>query len=92
MCSIAYVVLLLIFLTTSGCAIHYFDSESGTEHIWGVGHMAMKAAAPSEGLKAVARRTDILGISAGRTREGAHFEIGWGSASGSKSSMRTPSR
>lgn len=78
MCSIAYVVLVLMFLTASGCAIHYFDAESGTEHIWGVGHMAMKPAAPSEGLKAVGRRTDVVGISAGRLQEGTHLEIGWG--------------
>lgn len=76
--SIAYFVLVLIFLAGSGCAIHYFDAESGTEHIWGVGHMAMKAAAPREGLKAIGRRTDVVGISVGSLQEGTHFEIGWG--------------
>lgn len=76
--SIVSLALLFIFLVASGCAIHYFDTESGTEHIWGVGHMAMKPSAPTEGLNAVARRTDIVGISIGKLQEGTHLEIGWG--------------
>ncbi len=23
-----------------GCAIHYYDKDTGREHIWGVGHIA----------------------------------------------------
>jgi hypothetical protein len=76
-CSIPYFVFMLLSLTASGCAIHYFDAESGTEHIWGVGHIAMKPAAPRAGLKAVGQRTDVVGISVGRLQEGMHFEVGW---------------
>jgi hypothetical protein len=24
-----------------GCSIHYFDAKTGTEHLWGVGHLKM---------------------------------------------------
>ena len=27
----------------SGCAVHYYDKETGTEHLWGFGHLRMKA-------------------------------------------------
>lgn len=75
---IVHLILVLILLASSGCAIHYFDAKSGTEHIWGIGHMAMKPGTPSEGLKAVGRRTDVVGISAGRSQEGMYLELGWG--------------
>ena len=58
---------------------HYFDAKTGTEHIWGIGHMAMKPSASSEGLKAVGRRTDVVGISIGKLQEDIHLELGWGS-------------
>ncbi len=64
-------------LSSMGCAIQYYDSKSGTEHIWGFGHMAMKPSAPVEGLKMTAYRTDVMGITIGRLREGVHFGMGW---------------
>lgn len=27
----------------SGCAVHYYDKATGTEHLWGVGYMKMRA-------------------------------------------------
>src|SRR5437879_10792528 len=77
--SLTSVVLVHILLTGNGCAVHYFDTKSGTEHLWGIGHMAMKPGSANEGLKAVGHRTDIVGVSIGKLREGVHFEIGWGS-------------
>lgn len=66
-----------LLLTGSGCALHYFDAESGTEHIWGIGHMAMKPGTSNEGVKAVGRRADTLGVSIGKLQEGAHLAFGW---------------
>jgi hypothetical protein len=62
----------------SGCAVHYFDAKNNTEHIWGVGHMAMKVGAPNEGLKAVAVRTDVVGVAVGSLQKDVHLELGWG--------------
>ncbi|SPD74812.1 exported hypothetical protein [uncultured Desulfobacterium sp.] len=66
-----------ILITASGCAVHYFDPENNVEHIWGLGHMAMKVSAPDGGIKAVGKRTDIAGISISRTKEGVSLDVGW---------------
>ena len=34
----------LVFLSAlilPGCAVHYFDAQTGTEHLWGFGHLKM---------------------------------------------------
>ncbi len=61
----------------SGCSVHYFDANNNIEHIWGIGHMAMKSVPANEGVKAVSRRTDLAGFSIGRLEEGIYFNIGW---------------
>ena len=48
--------LILCAVLPSGCAIHYFDAETGTEHLWGFGHLKMKVGELREGLQAVVRR------------------------------------
>ncbi|MEE9129803.1 MAG: hypothetical protein V3T84_07265 [Phycisphaerales bacterium] len=64
-------------LLSGGCAIHYFDSETGTEHIWGFGHMQMKVSPPNEGVQAVVRGTDVLGLSIGSADQQVYFTAGW---------------
>ncbi|MFT4589665.1 MAG: hypothetical protein ACI8QF_003782, partial [Limisphaerales bacterium] len=34
----------------SGCAVHYYDKETGTEHLWGFGHLRMKAEPSEDGV------------------------------------------
>jgi hypothetical protein len=72
-----YLVSLLVVLATGGCAVHYFDPETGTEHIWGIGHMAMKPGAPREGLKVLARRTDVVGLTLGKLQQEVSVDVGW---------------
>jgi hypothetical protein len=60
-----------------GCAVHYYDPKTGAEHVWGVGHLAMKVTPPKEGHQAVVRGTDLLGISAGQADEGPYLSFGW---------------
>jgi hypothetical protein len=72
--------LILLSLTScSGCAIDYFDARNGIEHVWGIGHIAMKVGPPNEGLKAVGRRTDSLGFSMGKGEVGYQLGLGWNS-------------
>jgi hypothetical protein len=66
-------------LGSSGCAIEYFDARNGIEHVWGIGHVAMKVGLSNEGLKAVGHRTDSLGLSIGKAQEGYHLGLGWSS-------------
>lgn len=61
----------------TGCALHYFDEQTGTEHVWGIGHMKMKATKPNEGLQTVVHGTDVLGLSVGKADKQSYFTVGW---------------
>jgi hypothetical protein len=67
----------LMAWSSAGCAVHYFDAATGTDHIWGVGHLKMKAAAPDEGLRALVRGTDVVGLSFGRGDQQLYVTLGW---------------
>jgi len=77
-CRIIFLSAVVAVFTCGGCAVHYFDADNNTEHIWGMGHMAMKIGAPHEGLKAVACRTDVVGVAVGSLQNDVHLELGWG--------------
>ena len=70
-------VLLVLAGFFSGCAVHYFDQKTGAEHIWGVGHMKMKMAPEEEGVQAIVRGTDVLGVSMGSADQQAYLTFGW---------------
>jgi len=40
---IKLLVLCCALLFASGCALHYYDKSTGTEHLWGFGHLKMRA-------------------------------------------------
>ena len=61
----------------SGCALHYYDRASGTEHLWGFGHMKMKVVPSNEGVQAVVKGTEMLGINAAAGQEDFHIGLGW---------------
>jgi hypothetical protein len=63
---------------TSGCALHYYDEKSGTEHVWGIGHLKMKAA-PVAGtnVEAVISGASLLGVGVGLGREDFYLTAGW---------------
>ncbi len=72
------VTLLVSLLTQAiGCAVHYYDTKSGTEHLWGFGHMKMKAPPPNEGVQTVVKGTETLGLSLGAGQEDCHVGLGW---------------
>lgn len=60
-----------------GCAIYYRDSESGAEHIWGFGHLAMKATPPLDGKKALIRKATLTGIGLGLDDGSFGVSVGW---------------
>lgn len=64
-------------LFASGCAVHYFDPDTQTEHLWGFGHMKMKYLEPNEGLQAVVHGTDVIGVSFGKADKHGYFTVGW---------------
>jgi hypothetical protein len=72
----ALVVLVLVF-PLNGCAIHYFNAETGTEHLWGIGHMRMKIGEVNEGVRAVFTETNTLGMAAGSATYDRYVAVGW---------------
>jgi hypothetical protein len=60
-----------------GCAIYYRDADSGAEHIWGFGHLAMKATPPLEGKQALIRRATLTGIALGVDDGSLGLSLGW---------------
>ena len=61
----------------AGCSIHHFDDKTGTEHIWGIGHMTMRVSEPNEGVRAVVGQVQTVGLSAGSVQETGFATIGW---------------
>ena len=80
-CQIAFILSLIVFTSVSGgptgCAVHYFDSKNGTEHLWGFGHLKMKATVAHEGVKSVVRGSEVLGLSAGWLDHRPSVIAGW---------------
>ena len=66
-----------IILASCGCALHHYDETTGTEHIWGFGHMKMRVAPCNEGLRAVVRGTDVFGASLGIGKRESYLTAGW---------------
>src|SRR6266436_4608628 len=61
----------------SGCSVHYYDKQTGTEHLWGFGHMKMKIESPNEGVQAVVKGTETLGFNLAAGQEDYNIGLGW---------------
>lgn len=68
---------LVVLMGTAGCAVHYYDRKTGTEHVWGVGHMTMKVVPPNEGVQAVVRSTSTAGLAVGSCDGQPYVALGW---------------
>lgn len=68
-----------IVVLLSGCAVQYYDPDTGTTHVWGFGHLSMKVPPPNDGLQAVVRATRVVGLSLGRIRERTYLTLGYDS-------------
>lgn len=61
----------------SGCAVHYYDQATGTEHLWGFGHLKMAVQPSSEGVRAVVNGTQSLGLGVGLGQQDYYLSAGW---------------
>lgn len=61
----------------SGCAIYYRDRDTGAEHIWGFGHLAVKTIPPHEGKQALVQRMTLTGIAVGMDNGSLGVSAGW---------------
>lgn len=71
------VALATLLASTAGCAVHYYDKSTATEHLWGFGHFKMKAAPPNEGVLAFVNGVETLGFDLGLGQEDRHISVGW---------------
>lgn len=61
--------LFLLIMSNTGCAIHYYDEDTGTEHLWGFGHMKMKVSIPEEEIQATVHGVKICGLGFSKSPE-----------------------
>ena len=71
------VVTSMAMLPACSCAVHYFDPHTGTEHLWGVGHLKMKVTPVHEGVRGVVRGVEMLGLGIGRDGSYGYVALGW---------------
>lgn len=69
--------LVLAPFIVGGCAIQYYDRATQTEHLWGLGHMKMRVALPDEGVKAIVKSTEVVGVSVAVGSDESHILLGW---------------
>jgi len=78
--TVRFILMLIIYVilgtVMSGCAVYYRDRASGAEHIWGIGHLSMKVAAPYEEKQAVIQRSTLTGIAAGMDNGSLGVSVG----------------
>lgn len=75
-------------LISAGCAVHYYDAKTGTEHLWGFGHLKMKALPEGNGpltssnaVMAYVTSVGTCGLSFGWGQEFSGLTAGWDSRS-----------
>ncbi len=75
---------LLALVLGSGCAVHYFNRDTQTEHLWGFGHLKMRAApqpaaGPCATNPAIAFVTGVrtLGLNLGFGEDFGGVAAGW---------------
>ena len=71
--------LVILLVASCGCAIHYYDPETKAEHIYGIGHMVMKAEPSNSRKIAVVNGVNTLGFGVGTLSDGAYMGAGWSS-------------
>jgi len=71
------IIFVIVGFYVAGCAVYYRDRESGAEHIWGFGHLAMKATPPLDGKQALIRRATLTGIALGIDDGSFGMSVGW---------------
>lgn len=72
--------LVVLILSANGCAFHFYDKETGTEHLWGLGHFRMKAP-PQTGAQPVVTGSHMLGLNFSAGRDNYGIGVGYDSQS-----------
>lgn len=70
----------LLLVLLNGCAFNYYDAETGTEHLWGFGHLRMKAP-PRHSDRAFVTGSQMLGVNLRAGRDNYGIGVGYDSHS-----------
>jgi hypothetical protein len=70
-------VFIILGVLLSGCAVYYRDRDTGAEHIFGFGHLSVKALPPHDGKQAIVQRMTLIGIAAGLDNGALGMSAGW---------------
>ena len=70
-------VLVIMGFLLSSCAIYYRDRDTGAEHIFGFGHLAVKTIPPNDGKQALVQRMTLTGIALGLDNGSLGISAGW---------------
>lgn len=62
-----------------GCGLHYYDSKTGVEHLWGFGHMRMRVQPPDAGVQAVVKGYSVVGVKVGGSEDDYGVSLGYDS-------------
>lgn len=73
----ACVLALGVAVAGSGCALQRYDAKTGTQHLWGFGHLALKTPPPDAELPAAVTEVETFGLNGGTTVGGGHLALGW---------------
>ena len=71
------VLCLVVIHLSSGCAVHSYDEKTGVEHVWGFGHIAMRAVDANEGLQGVVRETEFVGLAFSSCPQELFLSVGY---------------
>lgn len=72
-----------LLVTTSGCAVHYYDAKTGTAHLWGIGHMKMRVvpAVDDSRVQAVAVGIQTIGLRLDANQHTSGINLGYDNSS-----------
>ena len=69
----------VLALITTGCGVHYYNPRTGVEHLWGIGHLRMRVVPPTNGVAAVIKGYEVIGVKLGGSQEDYGFTAGYDS-------------
>jgi hypothetical protein len=68
--------ILVVALAGGGCAVRYLDPETGTEHLWGIGHLTIKVTRPSANVHAIVTGASTVGLAVGKVADERYLAVG----------------
>jgi hypothetical protein len=77
--ALARCALCFALVAASGCGLHYYDAKTGTEHLWGFGHLRMRVQPPTNAVQAVVKGYSIVGAKVGGSADDLGLAVGYDS-------------